>query len=564
MDKKYNKSRGEIKLFPIHDFSAKLRQGEVLSRLKDYVNWQIGVRKQSTVSPSSLPNFAPVSINLDITTACNFACDHCVDKEILNTKERYQQGKLLDSLKVMSDRGLKSVIVIGGGEPTLYRYFVETIEFMKSLGLQVAVVSNGSRTDRIAEVAHCLDANDWVRLSLDSGSDEIFQAMHKPLIRITLDEICEGVPKIKTINPNFKVGFSFIITWQNARINDTNIVENLDEMVQAAQRAKDYGFDYVAFKPFLTRAEENNAEIVDLNETQKHLTIEFMKSLGLQVAVVSNGSRTDRIAEVAHCLDANDWVRLSLDSGSDEIFQAMHKPLIRITLDEICEGVPKIKTINPNFKVGFSFIITWQNARINDTNIVENLDEMVQAAQRAKDYGFDYVAFKPFLTRAEENNAEIVDLNETQKHFDQIKRRISVLLEEAKKLESDSFQVYATTNLKVLLKGISEKYMNQPHQCHMQYFRQVLSPLGLYNCPVYRNQPNGRLGNLDAYSSKDLFNITLADTGQKIKTFDSAHECREVTCLYNTVNWWIEDLIENPEKLESLAPPVDFVPDFFL
>ena len=418
MDKKYNKSQGEIKLFPIHDFSAKLRQGEVLSRLKDYVNWQIGVRKQSTASPSSLPNFAPVSINLDITTACNFACDHCVDKEILNTKERYQQGKLLDSLKVMSDRGLKSVIVIGGGEPTLYRYFVETIEFMKSLGLQVAVVSNGSRTDRIAEVAHCLDANDWVRLSLDSGSDEIFQAMHKPLIRITLDEICEGVPKIKTINPNFKVGFSFIITWQNARINDTNIVENLDEMVQAAQRAKDYRFDYVAFKPFLTRAEENNAEIVDLNETQKH--------------------------------------------------------------------------------------------------------------------------------------------------FDQIKRRISVLLEEAKKLESDSFQVYATTNLKVLLKGISEKYMNQPHQCHMQYFRQVLSPLGLYNCPVYRNQPNGRLGNLDAYSSKDLFNITLADTGQKIKTFDSAHECREVTCLYNTVNWWIEDLIENPEKLESLAPPVDFVPDFFL
>jgi len=45
-------------------------------------------------------------------------------------------------------------------------------------------------------------------------------------IKITLDEICEGIPKIKAVNPNFKVGFSFIITWKNAFINETNIVEN--------------------------------------------------------------------------------------------------------------------------------------------------------------------------------------------------------------------------------------------------------------------------------------------------------------------------------------------------
>ena len=35
-------------------------------------------------------------------------------------------------------------------------------------------------------------------------------------------------------------------------------------------------------------------------------------------------------------------------------------------------------------------------------------------------------------------------------------------------------------------------------QCHMQFFRQVLSPLGLYNCPVYRNQDHGRLGDKNA------------------------------------------------------------------
>ncbi len=41
------------------------------------------------------------------------------------------------------------------------------------------------------------------------------------------------------------------------------------------------------------------------------------------------------------------------------------------------------------------------------------------------------------------------------------------------------------------------------------------------------------------------------------------HECREVTCLYNHVNWWIEDLIRNPDKLDDLHPDEDRAPDFF-
>jgi hypothetical protein len=37
-----------------------------------------------------------------------------------------------------------------------------------------------------------------------------------------------------------------------------------------------------------------------------------------------------------------------------------------------------------------------------------------------------------------------------------------------------------------------------------------------------------------------------------VANFDASHECREVTCLYNAANWYIEDLIEHPEKLETL------------
>lgn len=411
-----------VELSPIHDFAAKLLQGGVLPRVRDYVRWQAFARGTLRLPEGAplpgIPDHAPVSVNLDITTACNFACDHCVDMEILNTGIRYEHDQLLASLKLMSERGLKSVIVIGGGEPTVYPRFVETIRFMKSLGLQVSIVSNGSGMKKIAEVADCLEPEDWVRLSLDSGSDPVFQAMHKPKKPITLDEICAEVPGVKAINPAFKIGFSFIITWRGAAINATDIVENIHEIQMATERARRHQFDYIAFKPFLTRAESNNAEIVDLHDH---------------------------------------------DAGFDAI--------------------------------------------------VASLDTAV---------------------------------------------------EEARKLETETFKVYKTTNLKVLANKSYRDYTEQPHQCHMQFFRQVLSPLGVYNCPVYRNQPHGRLGEKHDYSTRALSDGLRQNTADKIRSFDATSQCQEVTCLYNHVNWWLEDLIEHPEKLDALEARELAEPDYFL
>lgn len=413
-----------VELTPIHDFAAKLRQPEILPRLKDYVRWQAHLRGtlgegEPIAEDERVPDYAPVSINLDITTACNFACDHCVDMDILNTGIKYNHEKLLDSLKLMAERGLRSVIVIGGGEPTVYPKFVETITFMKELGLQVSVVSNGSGMKKIAEIAPLLDEKDWVRLSLDSATDETFQAMHKP------------------------------------------------------------------------------------------------KGRG-------------------------------------------------ITLDQICEAVPGIKDINPRFPIGFSFIVTWRGAFINDSKIVENIGEIVDAAERARRYRFDYIAYKPFLTRAEENNAEIVDISETDKHFDAVVARLRESVNEAKKLATDTFRVIETTNLKVLENRSFATYSEQPHECHMQFFRQVLSPLGMYNCPVYRNQSHGKVGSKEAYADVPSHDNTRHETASLIRTFDAHHQCREVACLYNHANWWIEDLIAHPEKLDAIEPAAMDVADFFL
>lgn len=404
----------QVELSPIHDFAAKLTQPSVIHHLRDYARWSAAWRKEQAqgktldAALATAPEHAPLSINLDVTTACNYRCDHCVDMEILNTGIRYDHDKLKSSIEELARRGLRSVIVIGGGEPTVYPGFEEIMRHMKGLGLKLGVVTNGSGMKKILDVADCLDEQDWVRLSLDSGTDATFQAMHKPRKPITLDQICEGIAPCKAKNPRFKLGFSYIIVWKDCEANEFKITENVQEIVTAAERARRYGFDYISFKPFLTRAEANNAEIVGLTQEENRLA-------------------------------------------------------------------PIMATI-----------------------------------------------------RAQ--------------------------IDEAKKLGTDTFRVIESTNLKVLENGTYRNYTDQPVHCHMQYFRQVLSPLGLYNCPVYRHVPQALIGDKHAYADAPTTKTTQQNTLRIIETFNAHDECKEVTCLYNHVNWFIEDLIRNPEKIDALQP----------
>ncbi len=174
------------------------------------------------------------------------------------------------------------------------------------------------------------------------------------------------------------------------------------------------------------------------------------QELRLQVSVVTNGSKNDKILEAARYLEPGDWVRLSLDSARNDTFQRMHNPTPKtLTLDEICAWVPKIKAVNRHFDFGYSFIITWKGAQRDDVKVIENIDEIVDAALRARNAGFNYISYKPFLERAEDG-AEIMDPAKAEEDMRGIVVRIRKLLDVAKKLERPGFRVMESPTLRML------------------------------------------------------------------------------------------------------------------
>jgi wyosine [tRNA(Phe)-imidazoG37] synthetase (radical SAM superfamily) len=96
--------------------------------------------------------------------------------------------KVIDTLH---SHGLLSVILIGGGEPTLHPDFEAVVETIKRKGIQVGIATNGSRLEKIEAIADRLEEKDWVRISIDAASEETFKKLHQPRTKLTLHQILE-------------------------------------------------------------------------------------------------------------------------------------------------------------------------------------------------------------------------------------------------------------------------------------------------------------------------------------------------------------------------------------
>lgn len=387
-----------------HDFNSKLRQDATLQRLKDYIQWQRGCGIDT--EDRGLPIFSPTSINLDLTSACNFACPFCVDSKLINAGKSLTLEEVKKTIHTLHSHGLLSVILIGGGEPTLHKDFGEIVRYIKSKKLQLGIVTNGSRLEKIEAVAGELREKDWVRISIDAAGEEVFKALHLPKTQVTLMGILEKAKKVKKKNPVLSLGYSFVIVWDGVEINGKRLRANLDEMTGSVELAREFSFDYVSFKPCLVRWSESQRETL------------------------------------------------------------------------------------------------------------------------LKDVG---------KTREE----EIID-------------QIKIHLQTARHVAEEQVKILESSNLKAMLNRETDQIKRQPKRCHMQFFRTVVTPFGIFHCPAFRGVEVARIGEPDGYLSETKFKESLERVAQSILTFNAEEECKDVGCFYNHTNWWLEEFIHSKEDVLNL------------
>lgn len=99
---------------------------------------------------------------------CNLKCSYCsVSERTLHST--IELPRIIDYLSKLKSRGLKAVILTGGGEPTLYKDFNPLGEWILDNGLELALITNGTQFGRVSD--RILAGLTWVRVSMNVFKD---------------------------------------------------------------------------------------------------------------------------------------------------------------------------------------------------------------------------------------------------------------------------------------------------------------------------------------------------------------------------------------------------------
>lgn len=191
----------------------------------------------------SLP--APLVVELDPTTACDFACPECISGKLLN-QGGFSSERLCALARELVDAGVRAVILIGGGEPLLHPAIAEVLTVLGDGGVAIGITTNGGQLDRLrAPVARHAS---WVRVSLDAGTAATHRRFRPHRARRdAFERVVAGMRRLAAVK-NGALGYSFLLMFRQDR-HGAVVAENYAEVLRAARLARDIGCDYFEVKP---------------------------------------------------------------------------------------------------------------------------------------------------------------------------------------------------------------------------------------------------------------------------------------------------------------------------
>lgn len=269
---------------------------------------------------------------------------------------------------------------------------------------------------------------------------------------------------------------------------------NTDVALKLIEDAKEIGIKSIEFT--------GGGEPTDHPEFKKI----FMraKDLGFDLGLVTNGSNLSKMD--ISILDNITWLRISINALSDNVY--LKTCGVPFNYKNILPDIGKLNTT-----VGASFVITSRNYL-----------EIVDFAKYMKEIGFKNVRFTP--AREDFNIA-----NDTKEIWD----KCIPLLNEAKKLEDDSFRVYAMSD-RISSLDTTKKYFEN---CYFQQMVvNVWSNGELIPCCEVRGYEGAKYGNLYESSLSEIW---------KNKQLFGVEKC-QIACLYEDKNRFIEYLVEKKPK----------------
>lgn len=191
----------------------------------------------------------PINVEIGISGACNQRCIFCTMDYCGYKPELLSAKLLLPNLKEMRERGLKSLVLAGNGEPLINKDATQIINTSKSYGIDVAMSTNGVLfTKDIAD--ECLESLTWMRFSTSAYSNEKYkhiQGANDGDIDTVFANIAYAAELKRKRHLRSTIGVQLIL-----------IPENVDEAYRLGKKARELGADYFTIKSFSYQPQSNS------------------------------------------------------------------------------------------------------------------------------------------------------------------------------------------------------------------------------------------------------------------------------------------------------------------
>lgn len=169
-----------------------------------------------------------ISTHVSPEGSCNLKCSYCSVSKRGTKTSRIEMSRIQKYVIDLQKRGLKAVILTGGGEPTLYPEFNRLVRWLKrSQNLSVALITNGTTTTFGMNIDDdVLGLFSWIRVSVNT--------FHDWERSISL--------RTKFLDPSCVVGLSYVV-------DSRSIEHHVDVIKKTSELADRLNAQYVRIIP---------------------------------------------------------------------------------------------------------------------------------------------------------------------------------------------------------------------------------------------------------------------------------------------------------------------------
>ncbi len=202
----------------------------------------------------------PIEMEVGLSGACNHRCIFCAVDYMGYQPRTLDTDNFLKNLKLMSERGLKSIIYAGEGEPLTHPAAPDIFNQTKANGIDAAMSTNGVLFTK-EKAKSCMASLTWIRVSIAGATNTTYEAIHQcrqgDLGRVLCNlEDAVAVRRDKKLYTT--LGAQLLL-----------LPENKNEVVPLAKILRGIGFDYFTVKPFSQHPSSKAKLTVDYSEAEE-------------------------------------------------------------------------------------------------------------------------------------------------------------------------------------------------------------------------------------------------------------------------------------------------------